>query len=306
MKIFTSAQRLLLDRNYDVTVYLFNIQGHLSEDCAANKKRLQEKKSKALIEVIQEFEPPQLEADTLVVDGLFGSGLNKPLAGGFASLVKYINASPSKVVSIDIPSGLMTEDNTYNVRANIIRADMTLTLQHQKLSFLFAENQQFIGQLKVLDIRLSKEGTDKIDANYTLLEEGDIRQRLLPRDPFAHKGKMGNALIIAGSYGMGGAAVLATKACLRIGAGRVTTHTPKRNYMIMQISVPEPLSQRPSILRTSRLWVSVPDWVPANRLPSPSSPSCDAPSVRWWLMPMPSISSPTIGHGSNSCQRVSS
>ena len=234
-----AVARMLLDRNYDVTAYLFNIQGHLSEDCAANKKRLQEKKSKALIEVIQEFEPPQLEADTLVVDGLFGSGLNKPLAGGFASLVKYINASPSKVVSIDIPSGLMTEDNTYNVRANIIRADMTLTLQHQKLSFLFAENQQFIGQLKVLDIRLSKEGTDKIDANYTLLEEGDIRQRLLPRDPFAHKGKMGNALIIAGSYGMGGAAVLATKACLRIGAGRVTTHTPKRNYMIMQISVPE-------------------------------------------------------------------
>ena len=238
-----AVARLLLDRNYDVTVYLFNIQGHLSEDCAANKKRLQEKKSKALIEVIQEFEPPQLEADTLVVDGIFGSGLNKPLAGGFASLVKYINASPSKVVSIDIPSGLMTEDNTYNVRANIIRADMTLTLQHQKLSFLFAENQQFIGQLKVLDIRLSKEGTDKIDANYTLLEEGDIRQRLLPRDPFAHKGKMGNALIIAGSYGMGGAAVLATKACLRIGAGRVTTHTPKRNYMIMQISVPEAVLQ---------------------------------------------------------------
>ena len=153
-----AVARLLLERNYDVTTYLFNIQGHLSEDCAANKKRLLEKKPKALVEVIQEFEPPQLDGDTLVVDGLFGSGLNKPLAGGFSSLVKYINASPSKVVSIDIPSGLMTEDNTYNVRANIIRADMTLTLQHQKLSFLFAENQQFIGQLKVLDIRLSKEG----------------------------------------------------------------------------------------------------------------------------------------------------
>ncbi len=238
-----AVARLLLDRNYDVTAYLFNIYGHLSEDCATNKKRLIEKRSKALVEVTQEFEPPQLEADTLVIDGLFGSGLNKPLAGGFASLVKYINASPSKVVSIDMPSGLMTEDNTYNVRANIIRADQTLTLQHQKLSFLFPENQVFIGQLKVLDIRLSKEGTDKIDANYTLLEESDIRQRLLPRDPFAHKGKMGNALIIAGSYGMGGASVLATKACLRVGAGRVTTHTPKRNYLIMQIGVPEAVLQ---------------------------------------------------------------
>ena len=205
-----AVARMLIERDYDVTAYLFNISGHLSEDCAANKKRLQEKRSKSFIEVTQEFEPPQLDESTLVIDGLFGSGLNKPLAGGFASLVKYINASPSKVVSIDMPSGLMTEDNTYNVRANIIRADETLTLQHQKLSFLFPENQQFIGRLRVLDIR---------------------------------QGKMGSALIIAGSYGMGGAAVLATKACLRVGAGRVTAHTPKRNHLILQISVPEAVLQ---------------------------------------------------------------
>ena len=238
-----AVARMLIDRNYDVKVYLFNIFNKLSEDCEANKKRLIEKRQKCLIEVIQEFEPPQLEAGMLVVDGLFGSGLNKPLAGGFSSLVKYINSSPAKVVSIDVPSGLMTEDNTYNVRANIIKADLTLTLQQQKLSFLFPEYQQFIGQVKVLDIRLSKEGINKIDSNYTLLEESDVRPRIIKRDPFAHKGKMGNALIIAGSYGMGGAAVLATKACLRVGVGKVTAHTPKRNNIIMQVSVPEAIIQ---------------------------------------------------------------
>ena len=121
--------------------------------------------------------------------------------------------------------------------------NLTLTLQLPKLSFLFPENQMYIGRLKVLDIRLSKQGIDKIDANYTLIEENDIRPRLLHRDPFAHKGKMGNALIIAGSYGMGGASVLATKACLRAGAGKVTTHTPKRNSMLLQISVPEAIIQ---------------------------------------------------------------
>jgi len=234
-----AVARMLADKNYDVKVWLFNISGQLSADCAVNKQRFIDKRSKALVEVTQEFEPPVLEANMLIVDGLFGSGLNKPLAGGFASLVKYINSSPAKVVSIDVPSGLMTEDNTYNVRANIIKADMTLTLQQQKLSFLFAENQPFIGQLRVLDIRLSKEGIDKTDAQYTLLEENDILPRLMKRDPFAHKGKMGNAMIIAGSYGMGGASVLATKACLRAGAGKVTVHTPKRNNVIMQISVPE-------------------------------------------------------------------
>lgn len=235
-----AVARMLTDLNYQVQTFLFNISGHLSDDCEENKQRLINYKGNALLtEVTQEFDPPHLEEGMLVVDGLFGSGLNKPLTGGFSSLVKYINASPSQVVSIDVPSGLMTEDNTYNVQANIVRADLTLTLQQIKLSFLFAENQQFIGELKVLDIRLSEEGMEKIDAQYTMIDETDVRKMMLPRSPHAHKGTMGHALIIGGSYGMAGAAVLATKACLRSGAGKVTVHTPRRNMQILQTSVPE-------------------------------------------------------------------
>lgn len=239
-----AVARMLGELNYQVSVYLFNISGHLAEECAANKKRLVESKSvKDFIEVTQEFDPPRLEKGMLVVDGLFGSGLNKPLAGGFASLVKYINASQADVVAIDIPSGLMTEDNTYNVRANIIRASMTLTLQQPKLAFLFPENQQFIGKLRVLDIRLSQEGMERIEANYTVLEEADVRSLLLGRDPYAHKGQMGHALLIAGSYGMAGAAILAARACLRSGVGKLTIHTPKKNREILQITVPEAVLQ---------------------------------------------------------------
>ena len=232
--------RMLSEQNYQVSVYLFNISGHLSADCAANKQRLLDTKlAKNFVEVSTEFDPPVLDSNTLVIDGLFGSGLNKPLAGGFASLVKYINASPSKVVSIDVPSGLMTEDNAYNVRANIIRANMTLTLQHPKLSFLFPENQQFVGQLRVLDIKLSKEGIEKIEASFTMIEKSDVRERLLTRSPFAHKGQMGTALMIAGCYGMAGAAVLATKACLRAGVGKVVVNSPRRNIPILQTAIPE-------------------------------------------------------------------
>ena len=232
--------RMLSEQNYQVNVYLFNISGHLSADCAANKQRLLDTKlAKNFVEVSTEFDPPVLDSNTLVIDGLFGSGLNKPLAGGFASLVKYINASPSKVVSIDVPSGLMTEDNAYNVRANIIRANMTLTLQNPKLSFLFPENQQFVGQLRVLDIKLSKEGIEKIEASFTMIEESDVRERLLTRSPFAHKGQMGTALMIAGCYGMAGAAVLATKACLRAGVGKVVVNSPRRNIPILQTAIPE-------------------------------------------------------------------
>jgi NAD(P)H-hydrate epimerase len=143
------------------------------------------------------------------------------------------------VVSIDVPSGLMTEDNTYNVRANIVKASLTLTLQQKKLSFLFPENQQFIGELKTLDIRLSKEGIEKTDAQYTIVEEKDLYPLMKPRDPFAHKGQMGHALLVSGSYGMAGAAVLAAQACLRAGVGKVTVHTPKRNVQILQTAVPE-------------------------------------------------------------------
>ena len=238
-----AVARMLTEQGYRVQTFLFNISGHLSDDCAVNKRRLLDKKTKAFVEVTEEFDPPRLEAGMLVVDGLFGSGLNKPLGGGFASLVKYINASSAQVVSIDIPSGLMTEDNTYNIRANIIRADLTLTLGQRKLAFLFPENQQFIGQLRVLDIRLSAEGIEKIEAQYTVADENDIRPLFHKRSPYSHKGNMGNALIIAGSYGMAGAAVLATRACLRSGAGKVTTHTPKQNCPILQISVPEAIIQ---------------------------------------------------------------
>lgn len=239
-----AVARLMADKNYQVSVYLFNISGSLSPDCAANKQRLQEnKRIRQFIEVIEEFNPPALEANMLVIDGLFGSGLNKPLAGGFASLVKYINSSPAQVVAIDIPSGLMTEDNTYNVRANIIRADHTLTLQQVKLSFLFPENQQFVGNLRVLDIRLSKEGMRKLESQYTMVEENDVRQLMLPRSPYAHKGQMGNALLIAGSYGMAGAAILAARACMRAGVGKVTVNSPKRNLPLLQVAVPEAIVQ---------------------------------------------------------------
>ena len=236
--------RMMSDQNYQVSVYLFNISGQLSSDCAANKQRLQDaKRLKNFVEVSTEFDPPILDSNTLVIDGLFGSGLNKPLAGGFASLVKYINASQAKVISIDVPSGLMTEDNTYNVRANIIRANTTLTLQQPKLSFLFPENQQFVGRIRVLDIKLSKEGIAKIEAPFTIVEENDVRACLLDRSPFAHKGQMGTALLIAGSYGMAGAAVLASKACMRSGVGKVVVNTPRRNIPILQASVPEAIVQ---------------------------------------------------------------
>ncbi len=239
-----AVARMLAEAKYQVGVFLFNIHSKLSEDCAANKQRLiDSKRGIKFTEISLNFDPPELTADTLVVDGLFGSGLNKPLMGGFASLVKYINQSPAQVVSIDMPSGLMCEDNTYNIRTNIIRADLTLTLQQKKLAMMLPDCQPYVGRLRVLDIRLSEKYIRQTEVSCRILEEEELRPHLRRRGDFVHKGSMGNALLIAGSYGMAGAAILAAKACMRAGAGKVTVHTPRRNYGIMQVAVPEAVMQ---------------------------------------------------------------
>lgn len=235
-----AVARLLAERQYDVTAYLFNIGNRLSADCQANKLRLRDsKRLRQFVEVTEEFDPPKLTADTLVVDGLFGSGLNKPLSGGFAALVRYLNAVPCTVASIDLPSGLMSEDNSYNVPQNIIRADMTLTLQMPKLCMFLADCQQYLGTVEVLPIGLSEEWQRETPAAVTLAERDDIVRLLRPRSPFSHKGNMGHGLLIAGSWGMAGAAVLAARAALRSGIGKVTAHIPQRVCDVMQAACPE-------------------------------------------------------------------
>ena len=238
-----AVSRLLAEQGYRVEVYLFNTKGTLSPDCETNKERLARVSGIDFHEITTQFVPPVLTAEHVVVDGLFGSGLNKPLSGGFAAVVKYINSSPATVVAIDVPSGLMGEDNTYNIQANIIRADLTLSLQLPKLAFLFAENEPFVGEWQLLDIGLSEEAITEKETDFALMEHEDMASVLKPRGKFAHKGSFGRALLIAGSQGMAGASVLAARACLRSGVGLLTVHIPFCNNFIVQTAVPEAMTE---------------------------------------------------------------
>ncbi|WP_443777011.1 NAD(P)H-hydrate dehydratase [Bacteroides clarus] len=238
-----AVSRLLAEWGCRVEVYLFNTKGTLSPDCETNKERLAGVAGIDFHEITTQFVPPVLTAEHVVVDGLFGSGLNKPLSGGFAAVVKYINTSPATVVAIDVPSGLMGEDNTYNIQANIIRADLTLSLQLPKLAFLFAENAPFVGEWQLLDIGLSEEAIEEKETDFALTEHEDVASMLKPRGKFAHKGNFGRALLIAGSQGMAGASVLAARACLRSGVGLLTVHIPFCNNFIVQTSVPEAMTE---------------------------------------------------------------
>lgn len=234
--------RLLAGRGYRPEVYLFNPKGSLSPDCQANRDRLADTPGAELHEISTQFIPPKLTDRHVVVDGLFGSGLNKPLSGGFAAVVKYINASPATVVAIDIPSGLMGEDNGFNVPEHIVKAHLTLSLQLPKLSFLLADNEPYVGEWELVDIGLSREAIAQADTPYRLTEPADVADVLKERSRFAHKGNFGRALLIAGSQGMAGASILAARACLRSGVGLLTVRVPQCNNVVVQTAVPEAMT----------------------------------------------------------------
>lgn len=235
--------RMMAEKGYKIEVYLFNTKGELSPDCQTNKELVEMMEEVTFHEISTQFVPPTLTSEHLVIDGLFGSGLNKPLNGGFAAVVKYINASKAQVVAIDVPSGLMCEDNTYNIRQNMIRADVTLSIQLPKLSFLFPENEDIVGEWQLLDIQLKKDFIDTAQSPYYITEEEEIRSLIKPRKRFAHKGAFGHALLIAGSYGMAGASILSARACLRSGVGLLTVHVPIHNHDLLQTTVPEAIVQ---------------------------------------------------------------
>ncbi|MDY6121489.1 MAG: NAD(P)H-hydrate dehydratase [Porphyromonas sp.] len=231
--------RLLLASGYSVYSYLFAPNGQLSPACQAHRDRLVELPFNGLTEIQNSFDPPAIEADAVVLDGLFGTGLSRPLAGGFAALVNYINTLDAEILAIDIPSGLYAEDNSANLNNPIVRANETYTFEQPKLCMLMAESASFVGRFTVLEIGLSSEAKRQLRSNHLLITPDDIRQMLHGRDRFVHKGLLGHGLIAAGSRGMMGAACLAAKAALRAGIGKLTLHVPKSGYEIAQIASPE-------------------------------------------------------------------
>lgn len=230
--------RMLLHAGFPVSVTLIH-PGTLSPDCETNRNRLISGFPSALTELNTDFIAPEVTNEAIIVDGLFGSGLSRPLTGIFAQAVQWINQSGCKVLSIDIPSGLSGEENKMTDKAVIVKATLTLSLQFPKLSFLLSENAQFVGKFEVLDIGIHPEAIKNTPGNLFYLEDRDIKPLLKKRSKFSHKGTYGHVLIVAGSRGMAGASVLSSKAALRTGAGLVTVHGPAGNRIVVQTAIPE-------------------------------------------------------------------
>ena len=227
---------------YRCEVYLSGFGKELKGSPAINWERLKEQGKVKLSELRAIGDFPETDKDDMLIDGLFGSGLTRPLDGFAAEIVKKINTLPNTTIAIDIPSGLMGENNSENIPENIVRADYTLTFQFPKISFFFAENESFTGKWEVLPIGLHPDGIAQTPSPFAFTEKEDVSQMIPARSKFAHKGIFGHALLVAGSHGKTGAAVLAAKGALRAGAGLLTVHVPKFGYPVIQTAVPEAMA----------------------------------------------------------------
>ncbi len=228
--------RLLADRLYQVQGWVVTAGGNVSPDHAANRQRWSGEPPIETITTANDI--PALPEQAVVIDGLFGSGLSRPAEGIFAEVIAAINASKSTVVAIDVPSGLFADQATPQGAA-VVRATHTFTFQWPKLAFLLPQNQAYVGHWQELDIGLDPQFVAQATTNYYYTDEAALVGVRKSRAPQSHKGNYGKALLVAGSYGKIGAAVLSASACKRGGIGLLTVHVPECGYPILQTAVPE-------------------------------------------------------------------
>ncbi len=184
----------------------------------------------------------------LIVDALFGTGLTMPAEGLYARVIEDINAAPGFKASVDIPSGLSSD--TSRIIGPAVRADLTVTLAAPKVAHVLPPSEEYVGRLFVAPIGIPPSLFDDPRLKVELIERGDVLPLFAPRKPDTHKGTYGHVLVVAGSRGKTGAASLAAKAALKMGAGLVTVATPESCLPMIARSMDElmtePLTETPA------------------------------------------------------------
>ncbi len=230
--------RMLHNMGYSAKAFLLQFSDSLSADCQTNLDRLLAI-DHSLVETLQ---PGTFITDIpkhiTIIDAILGTGLNRAVEGWLADFINHINDVDNRKIAIDIPSG-MPADNIPAKEAEILKANHTLSFQFYKRSFLHPETGKYAGNIELLDIELHPTFIESTHTNYQTIDSDTVKKLYKARNPFSHKGDYGTALVVAGSYGMMGAAVLAAKAALRSGAGKVKTLVPQIGYNIIQTTAPE-------------------------------------------------------------------
>ena len=228
--------RMFINDGFTPEIYKVCFSHKASDDFQINSIRLTELNANInTIEIEDNF--PRISKDDLIIDSIFGTGLSRCATSITAKLIQHINQSQAPIFSIDVPSGLFCDEEDQKNNA-IIQAKFTLTFQTPKLSFLLPQTGNYVGELLILDIGLHPDFLSQ-NTNFYYIQQNDVQNIIKNQQIFSHKGNFGKALLVCGSEGMMGAAILSSKACLRSGVGLLTVKIPMGGNVIMQKSVPE-------------------------------------------------------------------
>ena len=230
--------RMLLEAGYEVIVYVVNCSDKRSPNFLINYDRIKNVTKKWPVLMKSENDFPEINQEDIIIDAIFGMGLNRCPGGWVKNLIKYLNGCKAFKLAIDIPSGLFANKALTDKDA-VLKVDHALTFQFPKLSFFLPDTAPYISGFDVLDIGLDEEFVKEADPLAILISRTEAQNFYIRREKFGYKGTYGHALIVAGSYGKMGAAVLSTAAAFRIGAGMVTSFVPKCGYNILQTTIPE-------------------------------------------------------------------
>ena len=230
--------RHLIIHGYNVNTYIINCSDKRSKDFLINYDRIKNvtKKWPTLLGCNEDF--PEIHRDDIIVDAVFGIGLNRPIDDWVASLFVHFRNTKAFTLAIDVPSGLFT-DKVPEDENTVVWANYTLSFQSPKLVFFLPDTAKYTQQWEVLDIGIDPEFLFITETAAELIGKHEVLPIYKPRDKYAHKGDFGHSLIIGGSYGKMGSVILASKGALQIGAGLVTAFVPKCGYSIMQSAFPE-------------------------------------------------------------------
>jgi len=231
-----AISRILFLAGRKVTVYYLDNSENKSPDYSQNFSILPDEIFKVNLNTSSAFS----FQNGIIVDGLFGVGLNRPLSGLYEHVVQKINDSANTVVAIDIPSGLPSDDR---LEGEAIQAAYTVSFQFPKLSLLFPEHAAYVGDLVVVDIGIEHKFFDLFSTSYHWLDILDPLRHHKTFHRFSHKGDFGKVLLVGGSEGKMGSIVLATKAALKTGSGLVSSCVPNCGITILQSSIPEAMVQ---------------------------------------------------------------
>ena len=221
--------RLLIEAGYPVDIYEIDGISRASESYQAQKNILE----KMDIPVLDEI--PEEDYD-IIIDGIFGVGLTREVAGIHREVITKLNKKEAFRIAIDVPSGVDASNG--KVLGTAFKADLTVTFGLSKIGLLFYPGAAYAGEVVVKDIGFPKMAVDEVDPGAFTYEEGD-QCRIPARRPDSHKGTYGKVLIVAGSVNMAGAAYLSGKAAYKTGSGLVRIFTREENRVILQTLLPE-------------------------------------------------------------------